>query len=113
MLNRMTAPPPPRLMRLRLLLALAALLCAAGIAYAVMPADEAQAHDCGHVQFHQNHSGETGDHDSTLTFATDHGHNHQERAVIYTWYKGQSFGYGQPISGAQGWHLHCLIVGGV
>ena len=111
MLNRMSPPPPLRLSFLR---ALAALVLAAG-AYVFMSGGEAQAHDCGHVQFHQNHSGETGDHDSTLTFATDHGHSHQERSVAYTWYNhsSQSSGYGQPPSGADGWHLHCLIVGGI
>ena len=106
MLNRMTH------LRLSFLLALAALVLAAS-AYVLMSGGEVQAHGCGHVQFHQNHSGVTGDHASTLTFATDHGHSHSERTVSYSWFKGQTFGYGQPPAGAMGWHLHCLITGGI
>ena len=110
MLNRTTP------LRLSFLLALAALVLAAG-AYVLMSGGEVQAHGCGHVQFHQNHSGETGDHASTLTFATDHGHSHSERTVSYSWYDGTSgYGYGQPPSdrpNAEGWHLHCLYIGGV
>ncbi len=109
MLNRTTP------LRLSFLLALAALVCAAG-AYVLTSGGEVQAHNCGHPEFHQNHSGVTGDHASTLTFAADHGHSHRERAVSYSWFDGQSFGYGLPPANrpnAEGWHLHCLIIGGI
>ena len=108
MLNRMTT------LRLSFLLVLAALALAVG-AYVLMSGGEVQAHGCGHTQFHQNHSGVTGDHASTLTFAADHGHSHRERAVSYTWYNytAQTSGHGQPPAGADGWHLHCLIIGGI
>ena len=102
---------------LLLLLPLATLLCAGVVAYALVGPGDVEAHSCGHVQFHRNHTGVTADHASTLTFATDHGHNHKERAVSYSWYKGTgnstTSGSGLPPAGAEGWHLHCLIIGGL
>ena len=83
----------------------------------MMSGGEVQSHGCGHVQFHQNHTGVTGNHDHTLNLGSNHGHDHDERDVRYTWYDyaNNRYGHGLPPAGADGWHLHCLItkVGGM